>query len=202
MAQQSLNLAPEALAALLEALNALTVRDAAPPSTPATSAPGEPGSDATAASTAATDGPEVPVALSEGEVGPSPTVASGTSSEAPVVARALFTCAAFPATFPARIPAPPVASSSRVPPTQQPPAQVHSGFHCSNCGAFNPTVGQLSEAWYVVTARREVGIFSNWEVVQPLVSGVAHVCHKKYKTRAEAEEAFQAALAQGKVRVL
>ncbi|KAK0430442.1 hypothetical protein EV421DRAFT_1858755, partial [Armillaria borealis] len=163
-------------------------RDAAPPSTPATSAPGEPGSDATAASTAATDGPEVPVVLSEGEVGPSPTVASGTSSEAPV--------------FPACIPAPPVASSSRVPPTQQPPAQVHSGFHCSNCGAFNPAVGQSSEAWYVVTAGREVGIFSNWEVVQPLVSGVAHACHKKYKMRAEAEEAFQAALAQGKVRVL
>lgn len=40
------------------------------------------------------------------------------------------------------------------------------------------------------------------EVIQPLVSGVAHACHKKYKTRSEAEEAFQIALSQGKVHVL
>ncbi|PBK84916.1 hypothetical protein ARMGADRAFT_1088065 [Armillaria gallica] len=195
MAQQKFNLAPEALAALFEALNALTIHDAAPPSTPVMSAPGEQDSDAGAASTVPTSGPEVPVALSQGDA------VAGTSSETRVVACQLFPRATG-ATFPVRMPVPPAASSSRVLPTQQPPAQVHSGFHCSHCRAFNPTVGQSSEAWYVVTAGCEVGIFSNWEVVQPLVSGVAHACHKKYKTHAEAEEAFQTALAQGKVRVL
>ncbi|PBK67756.1 hypothetical protein ARMSODRAFT_1020273 [Armillaria solidipes] len=80
-----------------------------------------------------------------------------------------------------------------------PPAQVHSGFHCSNCGAFNPAVGQTGEAFYVVTAGHEVGIFTNWEKVQPLVSGVAHACHKKYRSRADAEAAFADALAEGKM---
>lgn len=45
-----------------------------------------------------------------------------------------------------------------------PPAQVHSGFHCSHCGAFNLAVRQSGENWYVVTAGHEVGVFSNWYV--------------------------------------
>ncbi|PBK83328.1 hypothetical protein ARMGADRAFT_1037948 [Armillaria gallica] len=67
---------------------------------------------------------------------------------------------------------------SHVPPTQQPLAQVHMSFHYSYCGIFNFTVGQSSEVFYVVTAGSEY----DKEVVQPLVLGVIHACHKKYKT--------------------
>ncbi|KAK0458721.1 uncharacterized protein EV420DRAFT_1479417 [Desarmillaria tabescens] len=72
-------------------------------------------------------------------------------------------------------------------------------------GAPAPAVvsaGQPGENWYVIMAGRQVGVFSNWEQVQPLVSGVPHACHKKYKSRAEADEAFETALAEGKVRVI
>ncbi len=91
---------------------------------------------------------------------------AGTSSKMPVVARQLFP-RAMGATFPARMQAPPVASSSRVPPTQQPPAQVHFWFPL--LPTVEPSIllsDSRREAWYVVTAGREVGIFSNWYVLR------------------------------------
>ncbi|KAK0436471.1 uncharacterized protein EV420DRAFT_1652507 [Desarmillaria tabescens] len=201
MPQQSQpNLTPQALVALLEVLNVLNLNtNNASTSTPAsTSAPGEPeGEPAPAPVAESTQGAVAGSTVTSPSLAQAP-VTSGASSNMPGVVLHPFTrIPLLPSMQPGRW-----LSSSHVPPTQQPPVQVHSGFHCSHCGAFNPTVGQSSEAWYVVTAGHEVDIFFNWEVIQPLVSGVAHACHRKYKTHAEAKEAFQMALSQGKVCVL
>ncbi|KAK0236281.1 hypothetical protein EDD85DRAFT_954143 [Armillaria nabsnona] len=202
MAQHQLNLSPEALTALLQALSALNLTsngDSTSSTTVSTTA---------APSTAppASDGgndvptPSMPRAM------PAPAVVSAvtaTRPSSPVVARHPFTRS--PLSQPVSSSTTAVSSSlatagpSSHPP---PPAQVHSGFHCSNCGTFNPAVGQTGESWYVVTAGCEVGVFSNWEQVQLFVSGVPHACHKKYRSHAEADAAFETALAEGKVRVL
>ncbi|SJL07021.1 uncharacterized protein ARMOST_10364 [Armillaria ostoyae] len=206
--QQQLNLSPETLTALLQALSALNLT----PNGDSTS------SGSTAAPTAATPAPSTAPPVSEGgnDV-PAPSMPRGTPAPAvvsavtatrpssPVVARHPFTRAPLSqlaASSSSSSTAVSCSSAAAGPSSRPPPAQVHSGFHCSHCGAFNPAVGQSGESWYVVTAGREVGVFSNWEQVQPFVSGVPHACHKKYRSRAEADAAFETALAEGKVRVL
>jgi hypothetical protein len=46
------------------------------------------------------------------------------------------------------------------------------------------------QAWYVVLkgrTPRDIGIYDNWLIVQPMVSGVSHAVYKKFKTEPEAE---------------
>ncbi|PBK80810.1 hypothetical protein ARMGADRAFT_1091818 [Armillaria gallica] len=189
MAQQQLNLSPEALTALLQALSALKLT----PNSNSTS------SGSTAAPTAVTPASSAAPLVSEGgndisapsvpHATPAPAVVSAvtaTCPSSPVVARHPFTHAPL----------------SQVAAVTALSMAVHSGFHCSHCGAFNLSVGQSSENWYVVTASREVGVFSNWEQVQPFISGIPHACHKKYRSCTEADTAFESALAEGKVQVL
>ncbi|PBK63973.1 hypothetical protein ARMSODRAFT_979582 [Armillaria solidipes] len=193
MAQQSpLNLNPQALAALLEVLTALNLNaNNASASTRAT----------TSASASA---PASSFASGEGGAAPAPASLSPvqvpiTSTDTPTMLLNPLTRGPLSSSMQAGLSSSAGSSlSSRVSPTQQPPAQVHTGFHCSYCGVFNPAVSQSGEVFYVVTTGHEVGIFTSWEVIQPLVSGVAHACHKKYKTCGEAEEAFQVVLSQGK----
>ncbi|KAJ7579776.1 hypothetical protein C8J56DRAFT_1058792 [Mycena floridula] len=58
------------------------------------------------------------------------------------------------------------------------------------------------ENWYVVTRGTQVGIFTDWNVVARHVVGVKGAVFKRYGTRAEAEAAFNAALATGFVQVI
>lgn len=53
------------------------------------------------------------------------------------------------------------------------------------------------QAWYVVLkgrSPRDIGIYDNWLVVQPLVTGISHAVFKKFKTESEAEYYLAAAL--------
>ncbi|KAJ7592588.1 hypothetical protein C8J56DRAFT_885737 [Mycena floridula] len=58
------------------------------------------------------------------------------------------------------------------------------------------------ENWYVVTRGTQVGIFTDWNVAAHHVVGVKGAVFKRYSTRAEAEAAFNAALANGFVQVI
>ncbi|KAK0466810.1 uncharacterized protein EV420DRAFT_1635851 [Desarmillaria tabescens] len=199
MTQQSqLNLTPQALAALLEALNALNLN--ANNASTSTSAPGEP------------EGEPAPAPIAESTQGA--VAGSAVASPSPAQAPGNLWCflqhcpvwCCIRSLEPSSLLSMQPGRSSSVLlcpsyPTATSTSPLWLPLFALWC-AFNPAVGQSSEAWYVVTAGREVGIFSNWEVIQPLVSGIAHACHCKYKTCAEAEEAFQTALSQGKVCVL
>ncbi|KAK0435012.1 hypothetical protein EV421DRAFT_1908901 [Armillaria borealis] len=191
MAQKQLNLSPEAVTVLLEALSVLNLGSASDASTSSSMSAVSP-NDANGSASSARACPSVPVGVS------APSALSATSPSSPVVLRSPFIG------FPHEVQ--PVASSSSVTASAQtltpPSAQVHLGFHCSNCGAFNPAIGQTGETFYMVTVGRQVGVFTNWEIIQPLISGVRHACHKKYRTAAEAEETFETALTEGKVCVL
>lgn len=53
------------------------------------------------------------------------------------------------------------------------------------------------QGWYVVLKGRtpnDIGIYDNWLVVQPMVTGVSHAMYKKFKTEPEAEYYLAAAL--------
>ncbi|KAK0457572.1 uncharacterized protein EV420DRAFT_1480638 [Desarmillaria tabescens] len=224
MTQQQLNLSPKALVALLQALNALnltTGSDTAAMSTTPSSNRASTSTTVPASDDGTASAPSSEVAASAPATSPAPApptpAPSGCSvtaatvnarpvgSGAPFILHSPFTRLPLPATMqPATATAVAVVAESSVAESsvRPPPAQVHSGFHCSNCRAFNPAVSQTGKAYYVVTAGHEVGIFTSWEKVQPLVSGVAHACHKKYRSQADAEEAFANALTEGKVRVL
>ncbi|PBK62567.1 hypothetical protein ARMSODRAFT_1024766 [Armillaria solidipes] len=228
MTPQQLNLSPESLTALLQALTALNLTSnvAAPSSaTPSdgaiTTVAGDgasvssPSSVVTPAATAApaSSGPGAAAAPPAATTARAPASCSATAAPpavhathlgAPIVLHSPFTGLPLPAAMqPVNATVTVTESSVNGTSVHSPlPTQVHSGFHCSNCGAFNPAVGQTGETYYVVMAGREVGIFTNWEKVQPLVSGVPHACHKKYRSRADAEATFAEALAKGKVRVL
>jgi viroplasmin and RNaseH domain-containing protein len=45
-------------------------------------------------------------------------------------------------------------------------------------------------AWYVVHVGRRPGVYSNWDDAHTQVNGYKGCCHKKFKTREEAFEAF------------
>jgi viroplasmin and RNaseH domain-containing protein len=45
-------------------------------------------------------------------------------------------------------------------------------------------------AWYVVHVGRRPGVYSNWDDAHAQVNGYKGCCHKKFKTREEAFEAF------------
>ncbi|KAF6743292.1 hypothetical protein DFP72DRAFT_858996 [Ephemerocybe angulata] len=68
-----------------------------------------------------------------------------------------------------------------------------SGYVCNNCSHYNLVVSAKG-TWYVITAGREVGVFSGWHNVQPLVSGVSSACYKKWPSEAAARAVFQEAL--------
>ncbi|KAJ2921040.1 hypothetical protein H1R20_g16053, partial [Candolleomyces eurysporus] len=63
----------------------------------------------------------------------------------------------------------------------------------SNMALAAPIAADHSD-WYVVTKGLQVGVFTDWATVQPLVDKVSGATHKKYKTADEAYAVFQAAL--------
>ncbi|KAJ7573029.1 hypothetical protein C8J56DRAFT_1066956 [Mycena floridula] len=72
---------------------------------------------------------------------------------------------------------------------------------CPNCQhRFPPPPPR--ENWYVVTRGTQVGIFQDWNVAARHVVGVKGAVFKRYATQAEAEAAFNAALASGFVQVI
>ncbi|KAF8160177.1 hypothetical protein BJ912DRAFT_1069604 [Pholiota molesta] len=75
-----------------------------------------------------------------------------------------------------------------------------NGFHCAFCQQFNTV--RPSEAFYVVTIGLQVGVFTHWHIVQPLVSGVSGACYRRYSSQAAAQAAFDEALAAGLVMVV
>ncbi|KAJ7573269.1 hypothetical protein C8J56DRAFT_1066524 [Mycena floridula] len=72
---------------------------------------------------------------------------------------------------------------------------------CPNCQhRFPPPPPR--ENWYVITRGTQVGIFQDWNIVARHVVGVRGAVFKRYGTRAEAEAAFNAALASNSVQVI
>ncbi|KAJ7593011.1 hypothetical protein C8J56DRAFT_1045448 [Mycena floridula] len=72
---------------------------------------------------------------------------------------------------------------------------------CPNCQhRFPPPPPRKN--WYVITRGRQVGIFTDWNVAASHVVGVKGAVFKRYGTRAEAEAAFNAALASCFVQVI
>ncbi|EMD32482.1 hypothetical protein CERSUDRAFT_99557 [Gelatoporia subvermispora B] len=61
---------------------------------------------------------------------------------------------------------------------------------------------RLGERWYSVTRGLSVGVFNDWNTVQPLVSGVPNACFHRLPDRQTALNVFNAALARGDVQVL
>jgi viroplasmin and RNaseH domain-containing protein len=45
-------------------------------------------------------------------------------------------------------------------------------------------------AWYVVYVGRHPGVYSNWDDAHAQVNGYSGACHKKFKCKEEAFEAF------------
>ncbi|KJA17056.1 hypothetical protein HYPSUDRAFT_206512 [Hypholoma sublateritium FD-334 SS-4] len=78
----------------------------------------------------------------------------------------------------------------------------NTGFACANCHAWNPPRIVTGETAYVVTVGLQVGVFTDWHVVQGLVSGVSGACYRKYASRATAQAAFTEALNAGVVVVM
>ncbi|EMD32327.1 hypothetical protein CERSUDRAFT_77358 [Gelatoporia subvermispora B] len=56
------------------------------------------------------------------------------------------------------------------------------------------------ERWYSVTRGLSVGVFNDWNTVQPLVSGVTNACFRRLPDRQTALNVFNAALAVGTFR--
>ncbi|KAJ7575067.1 hypothetical protein C8J56DRAFT_1063961 [Mycena floridula] len=90
--------------------------------------------------------------------------------------------------------------------------QAHSR---SACAKLIPELAQMQvlplhrfppppprENWYVITRGRQVGIFTDWNVAASHVVGVKGAVFKRYGTRAEAEAAFNAALASCFIQVI
>jgi len=70
-------------------------------------------------------------------------------------------------------------------------------FHCSACGHPNYTRRVHGDSWYCVTRGKAIGVFPSWEITSPLVTGVPNNCHKKYKSKDDAQTAFDEAAAKG-----
>ncbi|KJA24433.1 hypothetical protein HYPSUDRAFT_53781 [Hypholoma sublateritium FD-334 SS-4] len=82
-----------------------------------------------------------------------------------------------------------------------PNSEGSQGIICSRCRTFN-AVRSGNDAAYVVTVGLRVGVFTEWSIVQPLVSGVRGACYRKYSTNAAAQTAFAEALNAGVVMVV
>ncbi|KAF9553598.1 hypothetical protein CPC08DRAFT_767407 [Agrocybe pediades] len=80
-------------------------------------------------------------------------------------------------------------------------ANTISGFVCAKCDSYN-LLRPSSESWYTVIAGRTPGVYKNWAVVYPLVTGVSKACFKKHKSEEEAREVFAEAVAAGVVRAI
>ncbi|KAF9555792.1 hypothetical protein CPC08DRAFT_765698 [Agrocybe pediades] len=78
-------------------------------------------------------------------------------------------------------------------------ANTISGFVCAKCDSYN-LLRPSSDSWYTVIAGRCPGVYKNWAVVYPLVTGVSKACFKKHKSEEEARQVFAEATAAGVVR--
>ncbi|KAF6745169.1 hypothetical protein DFP72DRAFT_856717 [Ephemerocybe angulata] len=85
-----------------------------------------------------------------------------------------------------------------------------SGSACGRCQALLPCTRCLgtipthpaTTSFYCVTVGTQVGIFNDWHIVQPLVSGISGACYKKHKSESEANTAFEAARQLGLVHTV
>ncbi|KAK0466894.1 uncharacterized protein EV420DRAFT_1474312 [Desarmillaria tabescens] len=56
--------------------------------------------------------------------------------------------------------------------------------------------------WYTITKGRAIGVYSGWQNVTPLVTGVGRACFFRYPTQAAAQAAFDEAVCTGVVEIL
>jgi hypothetical protein len=114
----------------------------------------------------------------------------GTSTPAPLPAQAPLPAPTAP---PRKSPHPAPESILRTSVAKRSPEVEFLGAQGGQSAEFVPT----PQAWYVVLKGRtpkDIGIYDNWLVVQPMVTGVSHAVYKKFKTEPEAEYYLAAAL--------
>ncbi|KAF8804993.1 hypothetical protein BYT27DRAFT_7258741 [Phlegmacium glaucopus] len=76
-----------------------------------------------------------------------------------------------------------------------------TGFVCVACNTHN-LLRPAKEQWYAVIKGYAVGVFHDWGLVGPLVSGARNSCVQRYLTQAAATESFKAAAKAGLVQSL
>ncbi|KAF9525847.1 hypothetical protein CPB83DRAFT_896736 [Crepidotus variabilis] len=98
-----------------------------------------------------------------------------------------------PAIAPAVIPAPAIALAPLPPATGGPggnnPVQPPPPGYIAHNITVQPQPGPLGR-WYTIVRGRQVGVFNDWTVVSPNVSGVANASHQRYPSWSSAVDAF------------
>ncbi|KAH9916109.1 uncharacterized protein BXZ73DRAFT_81182 [Epithele typhae] len=99
---------------------------------------------------------------------------------------------------------PPVVSAAAAPVAfaTPPPNHGHTNGGIDNYENIDAPDPQHRKKWYVVTAGRQVGIFKYWDDCWMNVRGVRNNCYKSYKTREEAETAYDRQKKAGRLTVV
>ncbi|KAF8867796.1 hypothetical protein BD779DRAFT_1685313 [Infundibulicybe gibba] len=91
----------------------------------------------------------------------------------------------------------PSAVTSSAPCATPPSAPSTAPLACVPSSSALPT-----DRWYTVTVGQQVGVFSGWSTVAPLVISVSGACFMRHSSQAAAIDAFNHAVASGAVRIV